>query len=41
MRHAQLLLGGQAPDQASNSDRAGAGDHERTSPTKGMEPVIL
>src|SRR6478609_7493283 len=33
-RKALLTPGGQAPDQASSSDRAGAGDHERTSRTK-------
>ena len=37
--HAQPHLGGQAPDQASNSDRAGAGDRERTSHTEGTRPV--
>ena len=31
--------GGQAPDQAKSSNRAGAGDHERTSPFKGTKPV--
>jgi hypothetical protein len=31
-RRAPQTLDGQAPDQASYSDRAGAGDHERTSP---------
>jgi hypothetical protein len=30
-RQALLTPGGQAPDQASSSNRAGAGDHERTS----------
>jgi hypothetical protein len=39
MGHAQLVLGGQAPDQASNSDRAGAGDYERTSQNEGTKPV--
>ena len=32
--------GGQAPDQASCSNRAGAGNHERTSRTQGTKPVI-
>lgn len=31
---APLKPGGQAPDQASSSNRAGAGDHERTSRSK-------
>ena len=36
MRHARrgLTPGGQAPDQASSSNRAGAGNHERTSRSK-------
>ena len=33
-RPAPLTPGGQAPDQASSSNRAGAGDHERTGRTK-------
>ena len=37
MGHAQRELGGQAPNQASNSERAGAGDHERTSPNEGTK----
>ena len=41
MGHAQRELGGQAPNQASNSDRAGAGDHERTSPAEGTKPVSV
>jgi hypothetical protein len=39
MGHVQHHLGGQAPDQASNSDWAGAGNRERTSPVKGTKPV--
>jgi hypothetical protein len=39
--HAQRELGGQAPDQASNSDRAGAGDHGRTSPNIGTKPISV
>src|SRR3954451_10313220 len=31
--------GGQAPDQASSSNRAGAGNHERTSRSKAQKPV--
>src|SRR5687768_15684898 len=39
-RQARPTPGGQAPDQASSSNRAGAGDHERTSRTKAQKPVI-
>jgi hypothetical protein len=39
MGHAQRELSGQAPNQASNSERAGAGDHERTSRLKGTKPI--
>jgi hypothetical protein len=38
-RQAVLTPGGQAPDQASSSNRAGAGDHERTSRSKAQQPV--
>jgi hypothetical protein len=34
-RKALLAPGGQAPDQASSSDRAGASNHERTSRSEG------
>src|SRR5680860_754388 len=42
MRHARrgLTPGGQAPDQASSSNRAGASNHERTSRTKAETPVF-
>jgi hypothetical protein len=42
MRHAGALLtlSGQAPDQASSSNRAGAGNHERTGRSKAYLPVI-
>jgi len=41
MGHATATLrGGQAPDQANSSNRAGAGDHERTSQNEGTQPVI-
>ena len=33
--------GDHAPDQAHTSDRAGAGDNERTAPTKGTKPVRI
>ncbi len=39
MGHVQCELGGQAPDQASFSNRAGAGDTERTGRTKGTGPI--
>src|SRR4051812_45795038 len=39
-RQAPLTPGGQAPDQASYSNRAGAGNHERTGRTKAPRPVI-
>ena len=39
MGHARCELGGQAPNQVSNSNRAGAGDHEGTSPPEGTRPV--
>lgn len=38
--HAERL-GGQAPDQASNSDQAGAGDHGQTGPLQGTTPVRI
>jgi hypothetical protein len=41
MGHAQRELGGQAPDQASNSNRAGAGNLGRTSPNKGTWPISV
>src|SRR5579875_569570 len=31
--------GGQAPDRAKRSNRAGAGDNERTRPTTGTKPI--
>jgi hypothetical protein len=34
------LRGGQAADQANSCNRAGAGDHERTSQNEGTQPVI-
>src|SRR4051812_6572713 len=37
---APLTPGGQAPDQASASNRAGAGDRERTGRSKAQRPVI-
>src|SRR5680860_1413551 len=42
VRHAGRGLppGGQAPDQASSSNRAGASNHERTSRTKAETPVF-
>jgi len=39
MGHTQRQLGGQAPNQASNSERAGAGNHERTSRFQGTGPI--
>ena len=39
-RPAPLTPGGQAPDQASSSNRAGAGNHERTCRSKARKPVI-
>src|SRR4051812_46581334 len=39
MGHTRRLPGGQAPDQASRSGQAGAGEPRRTSPVKGTKPV--
>jgi len=41
MRHIRRLTpDGQAPDQASSSNRAGAGNRERTGRSKASTPVI-
>jgi hypothetical protein len=39
-RPAPLMPGGQVPDQASSSNRAGVGNHERTGRSKASKPVI-
>ncbi len=39
MGHAERLLDGQAPNQATDSGRAGADNYERTSRIKGTRPI--